>query len=375
MEIENNNYYDSLLDDPVTPPAQEPDPTDNHNDEPFLPAQPSDLNEPDPNNDPNNDPDNPDPSKEAEDDLITSYLKSQGITDPTKIKFTNDDGSIEEIDFNTLSKEEQLTMLQDLASSDYTDYEKDVINYLRSVNMDLTGVIQYFQNKAIEDYLNENPDKVHQRSYKIDDYNDDELYITDLKRKFPDFSEDELKSKLETAKANEELFNKEVIALREYYKKEEEAEEEREKQETELAEQQQYEQLRNTLLDAANRFTEIRFDTTDTSDQDGFEIEESDRQKALDYLLALDSNNESQFDKDLSDPNALFALAYLRTSGRDLINQTSQYYKKLLADTRKELSKAKKDLEKYTKKDNNVVVQPPKDPKQLNARTIYDLWG
>ena len=272
------------------------------------------------------------------------------------------------MDFNTLSKEEQLTMLQDLASSDYTDYEKDVINYLRSVNMDLTSVIQYFQNKAIEDYLNENPDKVHQRSYKIDEYNDDELYITDLKRKFPDFSEDELKSKLETAKSNEELFNKEVIALREYYKKEEEAEEAREKQETEFAEQQQYEQLRNTLLDAANRFTEIRFDTTDTSDQDGFEIEESDRQKALDYLLALDSNNESQFDKDLSDPNALFALAYLRTSGRDLINQTSQYYKKLLAD-------AKKDLEKYTKKDNNVTVQAPKDPKALNAKTIYDLWG
>lgn len=374
MDIENNNYYDSLLDDPVDVTNQDPATTDpDDNVEPFLPAQPSD--EDDPNNNQPDNPDNPDnPDQPSEDDLITSYLKSRGIVDPSKIKFENDEGAVEEIDFNTLSKEEQLTMLQDLASSDYTDYERSVIDYIRGTGMDLQGIINYFQQKAIDDYLKENPDKVREQKYDIDEYSDDDLYISDLKLKFPEFSEEELKSKLDSAKLNEELFNKEVTALREYYKKEEE----REKQEAELAEQQEYEQLKNTLLDAASRFTEVRLDSSDPNDLSGFEIEEEDRQKALNYLLAVDTNNVSQFDKDLSDPKALFRLAYFMTSGRDLIDQTSQYYKKLLADTRKDLAKAKKDLEKYTKTNdvkNNVTVKEPQTPRTANAKTIYDLWG
>lgn len=367
MEFENNTNLDSLLDDPV---EQETDIVEEEatvDEEPWLPDQPGD---PDFTEEPRDESD--------EDDLITSYLKSHGIVDPKKIKFESEEGSMEEIDFNTLSKEDQLTMLKDLGSSDYTDYERQVIDYLREVRMDLPSVIKYFQDQAIQQFLTNNPDKVPQRTYKIDDYSDDELYIADLKIKFPDFSDDELLDKLESAKMNSELFSKEVNALREYYKKDEETRDQEEREQAELAEQQQYEQLRNTLLNAANHFTEIRFDTSDTSDFDGFEIEDSDRQRALDYLLALDSNNESQFDKDLSDPNALFALAYLRTSGRDLINQTSQYYKKLLADTRKDLAKAKKDLEKYEKSDNsrrNVTVQKPKESRTIDAKTVYDIWG
>lgn len=371
MEFENNTNLDSLLDDPVENEQDvEEVVEDAIDEEPWLPDQTSDSDDPSFTEEPRD--------ESGEDDLITSYLKSHGIVDPRKIKFENDEGSFDEIDFNTLSKEDQLTMLRDLGSSDYTDYERQVIDYLRQVQMDLPSVIKYYQDQAIQQYLNSNPDKVHQRTYVIDDYTDDELYISDLKIKFPEFSDEELLAKLDAAKTNEELFEKEVNALREYYKKDEETREQTEREQAELAERQQYEQLRNTLLDASNRFTEIRFDTSDTSDFDGFEIEESDRQKALDYLLALDSNNESQFDKDLSDPNALFALAYLRTSGRDLINQTSQYYKKLLADTRKDLAKAKKDLEKYEKSDNskkNVTVQKPKEPRTIDAKTVYDIWG
>ena len=139
MEI-RNDYYESLLDDPVDTPVEETveEPTV---EEPILPDQP-DSDEPEPAQTPDN----------TEDDLITSYLKSHGIADPTKIQFENEEGGIDEVDFSSLSKDEQLTMLQELGTSNYTDYEKSVIDYLRVNKTDLQGVIDYFSNKAVEEY-------------------------------------------------------------------------------------------------------------------------------------------------------------------------------------------------------------------------------
>ena len=356
----NDSYYDSLLDDPVDPqkPITEPEPSPADS-EPLIPDQPEDNNPP---ADPEQDPSNPPADDE---DVITSYLKSRGIADPTKIQFETEEGESEEKDWNSLSKEEQLTMLQELSSSDYTDYERNVIDYLRKSNTDLQGVIDYFSQKAIDDYLKENPDKVDQKEYTIDDYTDDELYVSDLKIKFPDFTDEELNERLESAKANEELFKKEVDALRTYYKQEEDKQAEADK----LAAEQEYAQLQNALLTAASRFTEVKLDLEDKEDQGAFEIEDSDRQRALAYLLAVDKDGTSQFDKDLSDPNALFEIAYLRTSARDLITGTSQYYKGLLAETRKELSKTKKALEKYEKKGGNTTVTKPEPNKPVETNS------
>lgn len=363
MEI-TNDYYESLLEDPKDT-QEEPIEEPVVEEEPLLPEQPSDIETPveEPTNE----------TKEVEDDLLTSYLKTYGITDPTKIQFENEEGGIDEVDFNSLPKEEQLTMLQELASSGYTDYEKEVINYLRVNNTDLQGVISYFQNKAIEDYLAQNPDKVQQKEYTIDDYSDDELYMADLAAKYPDFTEEELNTRLETAKVNEELFKKEVDSLRAFYK----AEEDRQAEEAQQREQQQYEALQNTLLESIGKFNEVVLDTDDPH-SDSLEIEDSDKQIMLDYLLTPDKDGQSQFDKDLSDPQALIELAWLRTHGRDTLTGISQYWKKELADTRKELAKAKKELEKYRKNDSNDKVtvneNKPSD-KRRGATSISELWG
>lgn len=364
MEIENS-YYESLLDDPVEEPketVEEP-----IEDEPLLPDQDSDT----PTQETETEPTETEPV-EQEDDLITSYLKSHGISDPTKIQFENDEGGIDEVDFKTLSKEEQLTMLQELSASQYTDYERQVIDYLRKNNTDLQGVIDYYQNKAIEEYLAQNPNAAPQKNYSIDDYSDDELYIADLALKFPDFTEDELNEKLDSAKANEELFKKEVDSLRQFYK----AEEDRQAEQAKLDEQQQYIALQNTLLDAANKFNEVVLDADDPH-SDSLEIEESDKQMMLDYLLAPDKDGQSRFDKDLSDPAALIELAWLRTHGRDTITGISQYWKKELADTRKQLAKANKELEKYRKNesDDKVTVNEPKPTvNRRQASSVSDLW-
>lgn len=309
------NQFNGLLDDPIEEPEviEEVDPTDEI---PLVPDQASDT---EPTEQSENVDDNSDDSN-VEEDLLTTYLKSRGITDPTKLQYENDEGEIEEKDFNSLSKEEQMTILQELSSSDYTDYEKEVINYLRANNTDLQGVINYFQNKAIEDYLAQNPNTVNQKSYTIDDYSDDELYVADLAAKFPEFSEEELNSKLESAKMNEELFKKEVDTLRTFYK----AEEDRQAEEAKQKEQQDYENLQNTLLNTLNGFNEVVLDTTDPQ-SDSLEIEDTDKQAMLQYLLEQDKDGQSQFDKDLSDPAALIEIAWLRTQGRNTISGLTQY--------------------------------------------------
>lgn len=369
MEIKND-YYESLLEDPQDSQEQETEDinVEETEDAPILPEQPSDSEE----NDNSTEQQSESEPLNSEDDVITSYLKLNGIDDPTKIQFENEDGGIDEVDFNSLSKEEQLTMLHELGTSAYSDYEKEVINYLRRNNTDLQGVINYFQNKAIEEYLAQNPNQAPQKSYSIDDYSDDELYIADLAAKFPGFTEEELNEKLESAKSNEELFKKEVDSLREFYKSEEDAQEEQAK----LSEQQQYEALQNTLLESIGKFNEVVLDTEDPK-SDSLEIEDSDKQIMLDYLLTPDKDGQSQFDKDLSDPQALIELAWLRTHGRETITGISQYWKKELADTRKELAKAKKELEKYRKNDSDKVTvnEPKNNNKRQQAKSVSELWG
>ena len=148
---------------------------------------------------------------EQTDNALNAFLKTKGIVDPTKIQFENENGEIEDVDFNSLSREEQLTILNELTSPDLSDHELEVINYLRQNRVNFNEVIDYFANQKLEAYLNEHPESVHQKNYSIDDYTDDELYIADLKSKYPSFSDEELLSKLNTAKYNEDLFQKEKL--------------------------------------------------------------------------------------------------------------------------------------------------------------------
>ena len=125
-----------------------------------------------------------------------------------------------------------------------------------------------------------------------------------MKSKYPSFSDEELLSKLNTAKYDEDLFKKEVDVLRENYK----AQEDQMLKDAELAEQQQYEDLQNNLLNAVSAFNEVSLDTKD-SESDSLVIEDSDKRQILGYLLDQDKDGKSQFVKDIENPNTLIELA------------------------------------------------------------------
>ena len=303
--------------------------------------------------------------------FLYEFLKEKGIEDPSKLQFENEDGEIEEVDFNSLSEEEKLNIINSVSDPGLSQHETDVINYLRQNNVTFNQVIDYFSKKAVEDYLAQNPDQAHQKTYTIDDYTDDELYLADLKSKYPEFTDEELTSKLESAKSNETLFKKEVDALRADYKKQEDAEIEAQKQK----EQQDYDNLVGNLQDILSNFNEVALDSTD-AESDVLEIEDSDKQQVLAYLLNQDSEGKSQLVKDLENPATLIELAWLRTQGRALIDNTTRYWKDLLKQERKEKAKLQKELESYQNKGSQSVVvpKPPKKDEPSNTRSFETVW-
>ena len=357
-----------------------------------IQPQPGDLRPLDPTDDPilndfvNRDtaqegeeepPQNDDTGNEGEEsqpvsNFLYEFLKEKGIEDPSKLQFENEDGEIEEVDFNSLSEEEKLNIINSVSDPGLSQHETDVINYLRQNNVTFNQVIDYFSKKAVEDYLAQNPDAVHQKSYTIDDYTDDELYLADLKSKYPEFTDEELMSKLESAKSNETLFKKEVDALRVEYKKQEDAEIEAQKQK----EQQDYDNLVGNLQNILSNFNEVALDSTD-AESDVLEIEDSDKQQVLAYLLNQDSEGKSQLVKDLENPATLIELAWLRTQGRALIDNTTRYWKDLLKQERKEKAKLQKELESYQNKGSQSVVvpKPPKKDETSNSiPTFGSVW-
>lgn len=313
---------------------------------------------------------------EAHSDFITKYLNEYGIADPSKLQFEDEDGKIVEKNFNDLTDEEKLNVFKELADPGFTDYEKQVVDYLRKNNATLDDVIQYYQQKAVEDYLNQNPDQVRHRTYSIDDYTDDELYLADLKNKYPDFTDEELTSKLESAKLNEELFGKEVDAIRTSLKQQEDDEIKHQEE----IEAQSYQELQNNLQAAMADFTEILLDPEDKSqDAMSLQIEDADRVVMLRYLLERDKDGKSQLVKDLEDPKALIELAYYRTRERDNLTGLTRYWKSVLANERKEKANLQRELDKYKNKENNssVVTQPkPRNQKpSTKAKTVFDIYG
>lgn len=371
-EEKDLEMFEDLLDDPGTQVVE-----DNNTPKPLDPTDDPILN--DYVNGSTGEDDTPDPSEDENSkphdsgDFLHNFLKEKGIEDPSKLQWEDENGEITDVDFDSLSDEDKLNVLNSLSDPGLSQHEIDVVNYLRQNGVTFNQVIDYFSKKAVDDYIAQNPDSVPTKTYTIDDYTDEELYLADLKSKYPDFTDEELTSKLNSAKSNEELFKKEVNALRTEYKNEEDAQVEAQKQK----EQQDYDNLVSNLQNILGNFNEVVLDSTDP-ESDVLEIEDSDKEQVLAYLLNQDTDGKSQLVKDLENPTTLIELAWLRTQGRALIDNSTRYWKDLLKQERKEKAKLEKELESYrTRESQSVVV--PKPPKSNNSNekdipTFGSVW-
>lgn len=314
------------------------------------------------------DEDNESSSIDYSNNALYSFLQSRGVEDPSKIKMEDEDGEIKEYDFNSLTVDEQKTILEELTNPGITDYEASVINFMRQNNASLEQIVEYYANQKLYAYLEANSDVMQQGAYSIDDYTDDQLYVMDLKIKFPDFTDEELLNKLDSAKENEALFTKEINALRTTYK----AHEDRERQNAEEQQKQAQIDLRNDLANVVSAFNEVALDYQDP-ESDSLVIEDADKAEIMSYLLDQGPDGRSQFVKDVEDPKALVEMAWFRTKGAEVLSELNRYWKDELKKERKEIARLKSQLEKQTKKNESVVVQPTvsTEPKR---RTFGSAW-
>src|SRR5574344_401885 len=171
-------------------------------------------------------------------DLLTDLLRAKGIVDPKAIKFTDDEGNITEHDFNSLSREEQLEILNSSDSDnddELTPDELSIIKFIRDNNLTIDQYNPYIGRQAVDGYLKDND----QPQYAIDSLSDEELYLLDLKQTIKDISDDDAQAYLSHEKENEQLWNKKIAGLRDSYKEKEAAQAEEQKLMAEAEQKQQ----------------------------------------------------------------------------------------------------------------------------------------
>ena len=298
MNVNDFEFENETLDDLLG--SSEPASTEQTNDQDVVDDVPGweDYNAYSEGGDDGSD-DNQDSSTDS--DVLTSFLKSYGIENG-KITYENDDGGTEEVNFNELDSAEQLNILKELTTPNLAQHEIETINFLRQHNVTFQDAVEYYSRKAIEDYIRTNGPV--QKDYSIDEYTDDELYFADLKAKYPNMTDEEIKSDLEAAKENEELFKKKADSIRTQYK----ANEDERARYYQQEQQKQVQAYDEAIKQALTNFNEITLDYKDAK-ADSLVIDNKMKNDVYRYVMQVDESGISQFARDLQDPNTLVRIA------------------------------------------------------------------
>lgn len=295
-----------------------------------------------------------DEHQEEEEDYITTFLKGKGIEDKSKIKFVNEDETIEEKDWDSLSNAEKLNILQSQDPAPENPFDDAEIALINSIRQSGTSPAEYL-NMVAQQSVNNYIQNAAQPHYTVDDYTDDELYIGDLINK-TGASEEEAQQALEQAKSNEELYKKQIGALRTEYKQIEDENLQYQQYQQQQAAAQQFSQFSDTIVDQINDLDEIS----------GYNLnmEDMDKQNLYDFITGTDAAGNNYFAKAMADPKTLVQTAWFALNGQQMIDDISSYFKKEIASVRKE--SYEKGLADAKKQDGTQVVfkNGKKAPKQ-----------
>ena len=233
---------------------------------------------------------------------LDQYLQSKGFKNSEITIYDENDEEVK-VNFHELPEEEKLDILSSITTKEpgfgLRQDEQEWINELRNNNIDFGSFLEAYKDSIIEEL-----GITQEESYEIDAYDDKELFLLDLKNKY-DLTDEELQAELEKELQNEELFEKKVAKTREEYK----ILESQHKQMQEFARQQEqeYQQFAQQMVGIATNINEFH----------GLELEDSDKNDTLSYMLDLDDNGVSQLARDLQDPEKLYAVAWYLRHGND----------------------------------------------------------
>ena len=218
------------------------------------------------------------------------------------------------------------------------------MNQLRENNISVEEFLESYKNSIIESL-----GVIDTESYDIDNYDDQELFLLDLKNKY-DLSDEELEKELEKELKDETLFKKKVDVLRKEYKELEDRYKEAQQQESLRQREEEYNQFSEKMVDVAINTPEFY----------GIELEDDEKNEVLSFLLDQDENGASQFYKTLSDPNKLYEAAWFLRYGKESFDALKNAYESEIA--------------KLKKQDKPTVVRKPKPGDTNKEKNIHDLF-
>lgn len=291
------------------------------------------------------------PSGQQDEDLTTEVLRLRGITDPGKIKFEDETGTIVERAWNSLSREEQINILldQEPEQQKFNESELQLINTIRESGMTPEEYIQSLQ-----------PEIEQTKRYKVDDLSDDEVYALDLLQKIgSDISDEEINQALELAKQNEGLFKKTVEGLRKEYIRLQEDEEAQIANEKAAREEAAYNKFADSIKGQIKDLNSFAGQSLQLSDDD---IEDLSS-----FMLDIDDQGLSAFGRAMNDP-ALFTKAAFWILNEDKI--VEELNKQIQDNYRRGYEQAKADLQGKPKP--KLVFNKPTSQKKTTDDVFID---
>jgi len=285
------------------------------------------------------------PFDEESSSIIDEFLSLNGISNGV-IKYTDEDNTEKEVSFYELSKNEQLEILKSFAEPPVeapaaAPVQDEFLEYLKTNNLTVDDFLAQYRENIVNEISSQ-----YEQNYEIDAYDDQELYLLDLKTKF-ELTDEELTEELEKELKNPTMFKKKVDSLRSEYKKLEDQYKETQQAEFANKRQQEYEQFADTIVDVAYKNPEFY----------GIELEDNEKNEVLSFLLDLDDSGVSNFYKELSKPEKLYEVAWFVKYGKEAFDALRNAYES-------EIAKIKKDS-----KGAVVIKNTPK-----NKNNIHDLF-
>lgn len=327
---------------------------------------------------PRNDDGHKDPEPKEDDDIIALLLKEKNIEDPSKIKFEDEEGNIQERDWNSLSKEEQLNILksQDQNSDDTSlgEDEIELINQLRLNQMSPQEFIDYIKQQGAAEYaqsLEQN------QQYSVDDLSDDELFIVDLQSRVEDITDEEANAALERAKQDQALFEKQMKGIREEYRQIESERSQIDALQKQQENEEQFVQFRDAVLDSIQSLDKIGTLDIDMDDDDMNEV--------ANFILSTDSAGVNYLAKALDDPQTLVRMAWFALKGEEAIDSITEYFTQQIQEVSRQRYeqgfKDGKEGKKPQQKSSPVYIKPPQQeppkepdpPRSAPRKSIDDL--
>lgn len=302
-------------------------------------------------------------SNDGDDSFMSDFLRSKGIDDPSRIKFEDENNNIIERNWNDLTREEQINILntplqpQYEDNNDLSDEEVTLLTQIRQSGLTPSQYLQQIQGDQV----------VQEPTYKIDDLSDDEVYILDLESRVGELSDDDAAQALSVAKQNEDLFNKQVEGIRKEYKDREDYNTQQEQAQLEQQQQEAYYQYQDAVINAINNFNSIG--NLDLN------FEDSDKEELAEFMLSPDEAGNNYLYRALQDPETLVKAAWFILNGDEAFDSITDYFTnqiKLVSENqyRKGYEEGKKGTSPSRP---TVVIQNNKQNQRRQFNTIDDL--